>query len=117
MLRALYYSKDKEMQADLDLIDAAFALQDPDGLLWMDFDNSDTEQVETVLQKTFEFHPLAINNALREAHVPKLDDWGKYLYIVLHAVVFDDSKSGGMDTLELDVFLEKITWSHTTNSR
>jgi magnesium transporter len=38
-----------------------------------------------------------------------LDDWGAYLYIALHAVVFDRDAAEGdhVDTLELDVFLGK----------
>ncbi|HEU0292819.1 MAG TPA: magnesium/cobalt transporter CorA, partial [Anaerolineales bacterium] len=52
------------------------------------------------------FHPLAIDDALQETHVPKLDDWGSYLYIVLNYM--DASKNG--DTWEthideLDIFL------------
>jgi Mg2+ and Co2+ transporter CorA len=35
------------------------------------------------------FHPLAVDDALEEAHVPKVDDWEEYLYLALHAVVFD----------------------------
>jgi magnesium transporter len=50
---------------------------------------------------------LAVEDALQESHVPKLDDWGDYLYIVLHAVVFDRQAGEGshIDTVELDAFL------------
>ena len=105
MFRAMYFAENQELRNDLSLMDIAFALQDTQGLLWVDFDGQETEQVETVMQKTFNFHPLAVNDALREAHVPKVDDWRDYLYVVLHAVVFDESKGGGVDTLELDAFL------------
>jgi Mg2+ and Co2+ transporter CorA len=44
------------------------------------------QEAESILRKTFGFHPLAIDDALREAHIPKLDDWGQYL--VLHSVLF-----------------------------
>jgi len=58
------------------------------------------------LRETFGFHPLAVDDALEEVHVPKLDDWGQYLYLVLHAVAFEEGPDGTyMDTLELDVFL------------
>jgi magnesium transporter len=105
MFRAMYFAEGTGLRNDLNLMDVAFALQDPKGLLWVDFDGEEHDEVETVMQKTFKFHPLAVNDALRESHVPKVDDWRDYLYVVFHAVVFDDRKGGGVDTLELDAFM------------
>jgi magnesium transporter len=85
----------------------AAALQDSNGLLWVDFQAEPPEVCEPILHETFGFHPLAVDDALQESHVPKLDDWGQYLYLVLHAVVFDERDSAHVDTLELDVFLGK----------
>ena len=105
MFRALYFTKDGQLRTDLSIMDVAFSLQDPQGLLWADFDATAPEEVETALQKTFGFHPLAIDDALRETHVPKVDDWGSYLYIVVHAVSYDPQASSRLDTQELDIFL------------
>ena len=58
-------------------------------------------------KRRFSFHPLAIEDALLQSHVPKLDDWEDYLYIVLHAVVFDSLAGEKVDTLEVDFFLGK----------
>jgi magnesium transporter len=82
MIRALYYSKDGDLRSDLTPMDVAFALQDAQGTIWMDFENTTSEEAEPVLRKTFGFHPLAIDDALQESHVPRVDDWGQYLYIV-----------------------------------
>ncbi len=87
MIRGLYFSKDGTLRTDLELMDIAFSLTDPQGLLWVDFQGNPPEKDKEILGETFGFHPLAIDDALEEAHVPKIDDWGKYLYIVLHAVV------------------------------
>jgi magnesium transporter len=83
------------------------ALQAPRGLLWVDFVSELPEVCEPIFHETFGFHPLAIDDALQESHVPKLDDWGEYLYLVLHAIVFNDRAGGSVDTVELDVFLGK----------
>jgi magnesium transporter len=107
MIRSLYFPKDGNLQIDLHNEAFRTALQDPDGLLWVDFEATPPEEDEPVLREVFGFHPLAIDDALQESHVPKVDDWGEYIYIVLHAVVFDKSNSGRLDTLELDVFLGK----------
>jgi magnesium transporter len=80
-------------------------LQDLQGVLWVDFEGTPPESDEPLLLQVFGFHPLAIDDALQESHVPKVDDWGEYLYIVLHSVAFDETDGGRLDTLELDVFL------------
>jgi magnesium transporter len=71
-------------------------------------------EIEHTLRDVFGFHPLAVDDALTESHVPKIDDWGEYLYIVLHDVNFD----GGHDDIdlhELDIFLGRnyiVTYHH-----
>jgi magnesium transporter len=106
MLRSLYFTKDGKLTTGLNQIDMAFALQDQTGLLWVDFEADANEETEPILQKTFGFHPLAIEDALHQSHVPKLDDWGHYLYIVVHTVVYDEEHQD-VDTLELDIFIGK----------
>lgn len=108
MYRALHVLKDLKIKTNLELVDIAFALHEPDGLLWVDFirqENNDED--EEILTKTFGFHPLAIDDALRETHVPKLDNWGKYLYLVFHAVNLDSQDGLELSALELDIFLGK----------
>ncbi len=104
MIRSIYYTQAGKLDTNLNSIELAFTLHDPGGLLWLDFQGAPNEEAEPILLKTFGFHPLAVDDALSETHVPKLDDWGTYLYIVLHAVVYDP-KEGSVDTRELDVFL------------
>lgn len=106
MIRSLYSNADGKLQLDMEKIDLAFALQDQSGLIWLDFQNAPDEEAEPILRQTFGFHPLAIDDALKETHVPKLDDWGTFLYIVLHSVSFDPVE-GDVDTSELDIFLGK----------
>ncbi len=107
MIRILYRDRDGRCRFDLDMEKVPQALQDPQGLLWVDFQGEPPEVCEPILHGTFGFHPLAVDDALQESHVPKADDWGHYLYIVLHAVRFQgkDDRTPRLDTLELDLFL------------
>ena len=93
------------MQTNLDPQGFPELLQNPNGLLWVDFEATPPADDEPILRDVFKFHPLAIEDALQENHVPKLDDWMDYLYIVLHAIVFDKGKDDYLGTLELDIFL------------
>jgi len=104
MIRSAYRTEDGQCRLDLKPGDFASAIQDEQGLLWVDFQAEPPEACEPILLETFHFHPLAVDDALRESHVPKVDDWGEYLYLVLHAVVLSQQDGDPVDTLELDVF-------------
>jgi magnesium transporter len=83
------------------------ALDDTEGTVWVDIDNrgsAATAAADALLRDVFGFHPLAIDDALSESHIPRVDDWGDYLYIVFHSIDFE-SKSSHMKIHELDVFL------------
>jgi magnesium transporter len=48
-----------------------------------------------------------VDDALRETHVPKVDDWGKYLYLVVYTFLNGLETTQEMHFLELDIFLGK----------
>ena len=104
MTRILYRRSDGTLTASLGLDGIPAALADQQGLLWVDFLDEPDESCERILRDIFHFHPLAIDDALRESHVPKLDDWDSYLYIVLHALAFDPAAEEQLSTRELDIF-------------
>lgn len=104
MIRTLYRSSKGGFTTDVPATHWRVALRDEAGLLWVDFSEEPTEKVEPALRDTFNFHPLAIDDALREAHVPKIDNWGEYVYAVAHGVVFDTTTLA-LSTRELDIFL------------
>jgi magnesium transporter len=105
MMRSLYRAQDGSLRTNLSSDETTTALEDKQGLLWVDLMDEAPEACEPILRETFGFHPLAVEDALQEVHVPKLDDWGQYLYLVLHAIDFDKQNGGEVNTLELDVFL------------
>ncbi|MBN1563540.1 MAG: magnesium/cobalt transporter CorA [Anaerolineae bacterium] len=107
MIRSLYRTAEGALVHDLTPAQIAAALRDESGLLWVDIVHEPADSAETLLLTTFNFHALAVDDALKQSHIPKIDDWGDYLYLVLHAVVFDDSDDDLVTTLELDLFLGK----------
>jgi magnesium transporter len=113
MIRSQCFTPEAGFQSGLSLENIAQVVKAGIGLLWVDFEGNPPEQDEPILREIFGFHPLAIDDALQETHVPKLDDWGDYLYIVLQTVsiasenVEKEHPSGMVNTHELDVFLGK----------
>jgi len=105
MIRSLHHTPDGQIHTGLEPETFAAALQDAGGLLWVDFEGTPPESDRPIFRDTFGFHPLAVEDALEESHIPKIDDWNDYLYIVLHPVVFDKQSGDHVDTLELDIFV------------
>jgi len=108
MLRAIYRSGAGEVRFDWPAERIGDALGDEGGTLWVDIrgEASHAAAVEALFRDVFGFHPLAIDDALRETHVPKVDDWEKYLYTVFHALDFDPKAADeGLHLHEVDLFL------------
>ena len=105
MIRAMRRVGGSPVDISLVPADFAAALADPWSLLWVDFSDEPDTSCEAILRDTFGFHPLAIDDAIRESHVPKVDDWGKYLYLVLHGLSLDSADGETLETRELDIFL------------
>jgi len=104
MLRAQFTHKGNPPEVDLTKEKMSLALQDAEGLLWVDFQGESPEASEPLLKETFHFHPLAIEDALFQTHVPKVDEWEGYLYIALHAIAYE-RQAGELEMVELDVFV------------
>lgn len=104
MIRALYSSPRTPLDTAYPLEKFKQALGNKAGLLWVDFVGEANATCEPILSQVFGFHPLAVEDALQQTNLPKVDDWGDYLYIVLDALDFSP-QDGGLRQIELDVFL------------
>jgi magnesium transporter len=83
------------------------AIRDPGGTVWVDLmtaKEEGTREIETWLQEVFSFHHLAVEDALRETNVPKVDDWGEYVYVVFRVPRVDPGTEI-LELHELDIFL------------
>jgi len=72
-------------------------------LYWLDLENP-TESEEEILWEIFNFHQLAVEDCIATHQYPKIDDYGDYLYLIVHAVDYN-KKDGVFRTTELDIFL------------
>jgi magnesium transporter len=107
MIRSLYYVPGSPIRKDLPPENFRELIKNQQAVLWVDFISEPPEICQPILED-FGFHPLAIDDALQETHVPRLDDWGEYLYIVLNYMNMElDGESWEAQVDELDVFLGK----------
>ena len=55
---------------------------------WVDVEMPTLGEME-YLKRTFNFHPLALDDCLSRVQLPKVDDYDDYLFLVLHFPLFD----------------------------
>ncbi len=103
MIRSFIFSDGKLVGQDLELEALRLVRSDKGLLLWVDLDNPTPEEIKTILEGVFQFHPLAIEDCVQPNSLPKVEDYEDYLFIVTHAVDF--SRSEKFNTTELDLFL------------
>ncbi|WP_435016278.1 magnesium/cobalt transporter CorA [Tundrisphaera sp. TA3] len=106
-IRIIYRDGAGTIHLDWPTAKVAQAVADAGGTAWIDIEGLDSGcavHVEAMLRDVFRFHPLAIEDALKDTHVPRVDDWGQYLYLVAGTIDFDP-EDDSLRLHELDIFL------------
>ena len=106
-VRVVYGAADGTIHLDWPVDQVAQAIADAEGTVWVDIEDLESAcntSVEAMLREVFQFHSLAIEDALQDSHVPKVDDWAEYLYIVVDTIDFDP-ETDDLRLHELDLFL------------
>jgi magnesium transporter len=88
-------------------------LADETNVVWVDMEKPTTAD-EQVLLDVFKFHPLTVEDCRENRHYPKIEEFGGYLYFIVHGVRADTSPDH-FNTIELDGFLGRnyvITYHH-----
>jgi magnesium transporter len=104
MIRILYRHRSGTLIANLPQEQLAGAIKDPQSRVWVDLQASDADETTSILVNYFRFHPLAVEDVIKDVHIPKVDDYGNYLYLVFHTVRMGDERMD-IDTFEIDAFL------------
>ena len=78
------------------------------GTLWVDIDNESRHQV-ALLEKVFDFHPLAVEDALNPQSRVKIDEYKNSLFVIVRGLRFCDTTDDPYDveTYNLCFFLSK----------
>ena len=106
-IRVVYRDADGAIHLDWPAERLGEIIADGRGTAWIDIaglEKGCNPRVEAMLRDVFQFHPLAIEDAIKDTHVPRVDDWGSYLYLVAGTIDFDPDDDE-IRIHELDIFL------------
>jgi magnesium transporter len=119
MIRTLTYSPEKPLSPiSIEELESFVGSKSDDGqVVWVDLSEPTHEEEEQILAEIFKFHRLAIEDCQRERltpergdHLPKVEDYGGYLFSIINPLTNEESTPGmGMGhelkTRQLNVFL------------
>jgi magnesium transporter len=105
MIQSFVFSEGKLVGRDLEVEALRLVRADKGLVLWVDLQAATAEEIKTILEGVFQFHPLTIEDCVTPSSLPKAEDYEDYLFIVTHAVDF--SRTDKFHTTELDLYLGK----------
>jgi magnesium transporter len=105
---SLYRRPDGTLEHDLAPARLREVAQAGEGMLWVDVDSTDMHQ-HAMLEKLFGFHPLAVEDTLSPGSRVKLEEYDRYIFVVMAGVRFDARTTDAFDleTFNLYFFLGK----------
>jgi len=105
---SIYRRPDGTIEQDVSPARLREILQAGEGELWVDIDSTDLHQ-HALLEKVFEFHPLSIEDTLSPGTRVKIEEYDRYLFVVMAVVRFDEGTPDPFDlaTSNMYFFLGK----------
>ncbi len=114
MLTSFIKFGDGRTSTETDNATLAAALRDPKAVFWLDI-SQPTDEEYGVLDDVFGFHPLAIEDVIRDMQRPKIESYNHvgdscqqgYFYMVIHGPDLETFKDHELRTKELDMFVSE----------
>lgn len=104
-VRSYYLDEQCNVQIDLPPDRLSDAVGSGKGLLWVDICET-TESDGALLVDTFGFHKLAVEDCVEtQIHPPKIDDYGDYLFLLVHGINHTVEAAVVVETAELALFI------------
>ncbi|MBI4744515.1 MAG: magnesium transporter CorA family protein, partial [Actinobacteria bacterium] len=103
MVRLLTYTPEEQLRDNIRIDQLKQYLENKNSLIWIDLEKPSNEEF-SILKNVFNFHPLAIEDCVSKFHLPKIDDYENYLFLIWHSLI-DDEKTARLETTEVDMFI------------
>lgn len=89
---------------DVPRADLAGLLADASAVVWIDV-SGQAEEDQAFVKDALSLHPLVVEDMFGERAYPKVEDFGDYLYIVVHGIDPRADTPHDLETVELDVIV------------
>lgn len=106
MIRSFVFNNGSLVGQDLDVDSLKLVMFDKGLHVWIDMENVTDAEARPILEGVCNFHPLAIEDCIQPSDRPKVDEYDKYLFMVIHAVDFTRGEEE-FRTTELNIFMGK----------
>ncbi|MCO6413202.1 MAG: magnesium/cobalt transporter CorA [Thiogranum sp.] len=104
MIRTFLYNRtSRELKAGGEELRAAWR-QNPDTVIWVDFADEPGDSEKRALLEDFGLHPLAVSDAQRTRHPPKLEAFDNHSFLLLKELSVDSTEFS-FETLQLALFV------------
>ena len=77
----------------------------PESLLWLMIEADDPQAEEALLSSRFKIHRLAVTDAMRDRHPPKIESFEDYTFMLLKGLDATSSTSLRFTTIQLSLFV------------
>jgi magnesium transporter len=86
-------------------------------LIWLDLGDEPAEETGRLLREEFSLHPLAVSDALRERHPPKLEHFEEYTFLLLRGLSAD-TRDTDFSAIQLALFVGRrfLVTRHSADS-
>lgn len=91
MLRSYLYHPNGELEWSIPVERFREALANPQSLLWVDIEDPEDAEIELLLE-VFDLHPLTVEDCIMPNVRPKIEEFDRYLFVVLQGLKRNDSK-------------------------
>ena len=89
-LRLIDYDLNKLEEREIENIEQCFPCRDSSTVSWINTDGLHDVEIIQKVGKHFDLHPLLLEDVVNTEQRPKLEDYEKYLFIVLKMLYYDE---------------------------
>jgi magnesium transporter len=100
---SIYRRPDGTLEQDVSPARIREILQAGEGELWVDIDSTSMHQ-HALLEKVFEFHPLAIEDTLSPGSRVKFEEYDRYVFVVMAVIRFDEGTPEPFDLATSNIY-------------
>lgn len=106
-LSFIHYNEDTMERVDVSHLDELNRSIDHE-VKWLEVHSSQDEHLIKEIGSTFHLHPLVIEDILTDDHLPKLEEYDTYLFLILKGMTWSDSQTLESYSFSLVLFNDSV---------